>query len=121
MAFKKGVQPDGSWFVYAGDGNAVTWNLIAGGQPWNLTGATVMAHARKVDTDETPAMEAECVVLDEEGGSVRISWDGETEVRPVLSGTSSWSGVYDIQVVMGAGKPETVHRAKMFAKMDVTR
>ena len=106
MAFKKGVQPDGSWFVYAGDANSVSWNLIAAGSPWNLTGATVEAHARKVDTDSVPALVAECVVVAPLAGTVRISWDGES-VRTLLAGTSSWSGVYDIQVTMTGGKPET--------------
>jgi hypothetical protein len=120
MTFKKGVQPDGSWWVYAGDRNRVRWEFT-GAAPVDLTGTVITAQARKADTDPLPALVALVEMTDPAGGLVHISWDGD-DVRALLAGASSWEGEYDIQVLPpGQALPDTVHRAVMRAQMDVTR
>jgi hypothetical protein len=121
MAYLRGVQPDGSWHVYAGDHNSVRWRFVAGGAPWDLTGTTVEAHARRRDTDVDPALVADVTVIDGPTGVVDIAWDGEA-VRALLDGVSSWEGVYDMQLTAaGDVLADTMIRAKMRAFMDVTR
>jgi hypothetical protein len=121
MAYLRGIQPDGSWHVYAGDNNQVRWKFVAGGQPWDLTGVDVQAQARHRDTDTDPAMVATVTVVDAPAGLVDIAWDG-SEARALLDGLSSWDGVYDIQLTAaGAPLADTMHRARLRVFMDVTR
>jgi hypothetical protein len=117
--FQRGVQYDGTWAVYAGDSNRERVEFTAGGVPWDLTGAVVTAQARKVDTDPLVALEAVVEMTDPLFGVVHLSWDGEA-VRALLAGSSTWDGVYDIQVAQ-AGVTSTLMRGRMKAMMDVTR
>ena len=121
MVFRRGVQSDGTWWVYAGDENREYCSFLAGGNLWDLTGCTIEAQARKVDTDPVAAITAVVEMTDPANGRVHISWDGE-DVRTLLAGQSTWEGVYDIQVLeAGRTQPRTVVRAVWHAQMDVTR
>lgn len=121
MAFKRGVQSDGSWRAYAGDRNRVPWRFTADGALRDLTGCTISAQVRVKDTDLAVAITARVEMTDPAAGVVHISWDGE-EVRALLAGQPTWKGVYDVQVLeAGQALPDTVHRGDWYAQMDVTR
>lgn len=121
MVFRRGVQADGSWWLYAGDANREMWTFTAGGVLADITGWVITAQARKQDTDPAAALTAVVEMTDPVNGLAHISWDGE-QVRAVLAGASSWEGVFDIQVLPpGQVLPETVHRGAVRAQMDVTR
>lgn len=117
--FRRGVQYDGTWYLYAGDSNRERVEFTTGGAPWDLTGAEISAQARVADTDPAAALTAVVEMSDPAEGVIHISWDGEA-VRALLADTPEWSGVYDIQVVQG-GITTTPIRAAMKALMDVTR
>lgn len=119
MAFKWGVQADGSWNLYAGDWNRVRWELV-GEAPVDITGCVITCQARKVDTGPL-AMTAVVEMTDPPAGVFHIAWDGE-EVRAVLEGKSAWEGLYDIQIQWPQEPgPRTRHRAPLRAQMDITR
>jgi hypothetical protein len=122
MAFKRGVQPNGSLYLYAGDRNLEQLAFTAGGAPWDLTGSVISAQARRVDTDaDPPALEATITALDPTAGSYTMEWDGD-DVRVLLDGQSTWNGVWDVQILeAGQTLPVTVHRSSVVAQMDVTR
>jgi hypothetical protein len=47
---KRGIQPNGDWYVYAGDRNSERVEFLSAGAPWNLNGAVIEAQAREKDT-----------------------------------------------------------------------
>ena len=119
-AFKRGVQHDGTWYVVAGDSNRERVEFVAGGLPWDITGAVIAAEARaSVTAPGPPALTAVVEMTDPPAGVAHISWDGEA-VRAVLAGDAEWSGVYDIEIMQG-GEVSTPWQRPMRALMDVTR
>ena len=110
------------WKVYAGDANKELLQFYAADQPWNLTGATITAQARKTASDPTAALTATCTVETASGtGIVSVAWDGE-QVRTLLGASEEWTGVWDLQVKeTGQTLPRTVLRGVFSAVMDVTR
>lgn len=107
--------------VRAGDQNLMAVTLTTGGDPLDLTGATVTAQARKVVTDlGPPALSATVVVTDAAAGQCSVRWPGE-DVRTLLGTAANWTGVWDLQYVVGSGEPVTVCGGKFTAEQDVTR
>jgi len=105
--------------IRAGDVNAVQVKITSGGAPFDLTGRTVGAQARKKATDESAALTADVTVTDEPGGIVMLKWPGE-DVRALVSGAGRWIGVWDLQVASGTDRVTVVEGA-FEANMDVTR
>jgi hypothetical protein len=97
------------------------FRLLAGGDPWDLTGSTVTAQARasRIAADP-PALTATVTVIDATDGTVEIAWDGE-EIRAALGAESTWEGVWDLQVVESGGDILTAVAGRFLAEMDVTR
>ena len=109
------------WTIYAGDANVAHFNFKQAGQPWNLTGAQVVAQARGTSLDSAVALTASVTAVDAATGQYDIAWDGEL-VRTLLATADKWSGVWDLQVLeAGADLPTTMLRGKLSAVMDVTR
>lgn len=107
--------------VYAGDENRVELEVLAGGTPVDLTGAQIAAQARQTATDTDIAVQAEFTEIDHPTGRVAMSWDGEA-VRALLGGEESWSGVWDLQILLpGKTLPTTPLAGKWVAQHDVTR
>lgn len=110
----------------AGDQNAITMRLSREGVPLRLinedgSDIEVSAHARRRLTDMgDPAMVAEIEYLDRETGQITMRWHGE-DVRRVLAGTASWSGVWDLELKQEGGDPLTIVAGKLRATQDVTR
>lgn len=111
-----------SWKVYAGDRNAQQLALFATeGVPWDVTGCTFEAQARAKADDPTVALQADVTIDDAAGGLITVAWDGE-EVRALLSSQTSWSGVYDLQVIeVGQALPVTLFGGPFTATLDVTK
>lgn len=105
--------------VRAGDRNLIVLTVMAGAVPMDLTGWDPNAQARLTVTDADAALEAETFVVDPTSGQVEIRWDGE-DVRTLLAGAASWSGVWDFQIA-NAGEVVTVCAGRFTADMDVTR
>lgn len=108
--------------VRAGDRNEIAFKLKMGGAPLDLTGLTLSAQARKESTSEDPpALVAVISDLDPPAGTGVLRWDGE-QVRALLNGQATWSGVWDMQADDGTpGGPLTVAAGSFGAVMDVTR
>jgi hypothetical protein len=107
--------------VRAGDRNVVRFELLAGGSPWNLAGAVLSAQARTEAVSEEVALTATIVEVDPSRGWYDVGWDGE-DVRSLLAGAASWSGVWDLQVVEAEQVlATTVVHGTLSAEMDVTR
>lgn len=105
---------------YAGDTAETTLQVLIEGDPAPLVGATVTAQARRTVTDPEPALTAACTITDEDDGLVLIAWD-TTEMRAVLAGAASWSGVWDVQVVWPSGLVVTPAGGTLIVDLDVTR
>lgn len=105
----------------AGDKNETTLQVLADGDPKDLTGAVVTAQARKVSTDAAPALTASVTAVDEVKGIYTVAWDGE-DVRTLLGTEASWTGVWDLNVVeSGDTLATTPCGGRVDAEMDVTR
>lgn len=111
-----------SWKVYAGDRNWQEFALFADeDMPWDITGAVFTAQARLTHADVVVAIEALCTVTDPVGGRLTVEWDGE-DVRALLAGSSSWAGVWDLEMLGAPGQlPTTLLTGKFSAHLDVTR
>ena len=107
--------------AYAGDTVQAAFRLLADGDPWDLTGATLTAQARRTSSDPDPAaLTATVTVTDVVGGVALVKWDGEA-IRALLGDASAWEGVWDMQVVEAGGTIRTVVAGRFIAAMDVTR
>jgi len=106
--------------VRAGDRNLMTATITSKGSPVNLTGYTLMAHAKVKNTDATPALVAVITVVDAVAGSITLRWPGD-DVRTLLAGKPTWAGVWDMQIDNGVEDPVTVVTGKFRAELDVTR
>ncbi len=82
--------------VRAGDRNQVQMTLSSDGTPVNLTGLTLSAQARLTPVDAV-ALSAVITVTDAPNGVFLLRWDGD-EVRTMLDGATTWSGVWDLQL-----------------------
>lgn len=107
--------------VYAGDKNRVELEVLAGGDPVDLTGALVEAEARKAATDADAGVTATIVDIDRQVGQVAVEWDGET-LRGLIGSSDRWVGVWDLQITLpGETLPTTPVGGRFTARMDVTR
>lgn len=107
--------------VRAGDLNLFTAHLHIGAVPINLTGLTLTGQARKKVTDaDPPALTADIQVVNALNGDITIRWDGD-DVRTLLAGAKSWSGVWDMQADNGVDDPQTLAAGTIAAELDVTR
>lgn len=107
--------------VRAGDQNEFTMHLHRGGVPLDLTGLTFTAQARKKSTDpDPPALTAVVTVTDALNGDLTVAWPGE-DVRALLNGKATWTGVWDLQADDGTNDPTTLAAGNLAAQMDVTR
>lgn len=106
--------------IRAGDRNALRVTLTQGGTPLNLTGYDVTAQAR-VDPHATGAINGVVEDRDDPAGAFTLRWPGD-EVRTLLGSKVSWTGVWDLQILL---PPETdattVIAGKWSAVADVTR
>ena len=100
--------------IRAGDANGVPVYLHHGDTPVDLTGQEVAAQARKAP-NAADAIDATVVIDDPLSGRMVLYWDGE-EIRTLLAGKNSWTGVWDLQVGV-----DTPVAGKFTAVMDVTR
>ena len=98
--------------------------MIWDGDPWDLTGATVTAQARRTATDPVVALTASVTPVDAAQGIFAVSWDGNA-VRALLDGEASWQGMWDLDVLEAGraadGESVTVADGAVLAEMDVTR
>lgn len=107
--------------VRAGDSNTRSFKLSADGQPWDLTGMTVTAQARKKHTDpDPPALTAAITMTGAALGEFLLSWPGD-QVTALLGAATAWAGVWDLQVRSGSDLPVTVLAGKFQCAADVTR
>ena len=107
--------------VRAGDKNETTLQVLADGDPKDLTGAVVTAQARQQAIDAAPALTAPVTAVDEAKGVYTVAWDGE-DVRALLAGEARWSGVWDLNVVeTGDTLATTPCGGAVEALLDVTR
>lgn len=107
--------------VRAGDRNIVTVELTTDGAPWDLTGAALLAQARKSNSDADPALVATITPVDPAQGRFTLEWDGE-EVRTLLGADTTWDGVWDLQVTEATQTlAETVAAGKLTCELDVSR
>jgi hypothetical protein len=105
----------------AGDANAERFEFLADGSPWDLTGAELHAQARSAATSQEVALTAVITAVDASRGQFDVAWDGD-DVRALLDGQASWSGVWDLQVLeAGQVLPTTVVAGTLAVQMDVTR
>lgn len=117
-----------NWSVYAGDSNVEAFEFLLNGDPWNLSGAEILAEARKTASDPEIAATATITTVDLSLGQVAIGWDGE-ELRALLEGAvaragepETWVGVWDLQIhPSGDALPRTVLRGTLTVTNDVTR
>jgi hypothetical protein len=106
--------------VRAGDRNAIQITLTQGGAPLDLTGYTIAAQAR---TEPLAPGALNAVIEDrvDAQGQFLLRWPGD-DVRTLLAGSDTWSGVWDLQILL---TPEvdatTVLEGKFAAEQDVTR
>lgn len=105
--------------VRAGDDRAFLVVVSDGLDPVDLTGMTITSQARTTAPDPVVMLTALVTPDDLAGGSFYLSWDGD-EVRSVLAGAASWSGVWDCQLD-DAGTVTTIVAGKITCEMDVTR
>lgn len=106
--------------IRAGDANLMTVTLTTKGEPYDLTGMTLTAQARKKVTDDAPAVTAAITVdPDPTIGKALLSWPGD-QVRDSLAGKANWQGVWDLQVDDGT-EVQTLMAGTFQAVLDVTR
>lgn len=106
--------------IRAGDRNLLTCTIRDKDLPVDLTGMVVSAQARKRSTDTGTALTANVTVTDAVAGEVEIRWPGD-DVRTLLDGKPTWSGVWDLQMQSPPADPVTVCEGTFDAEMDVTR
>jgi hypothetical protein len=107
--------------VYSGDANTEVFEIVGGDDPIDITGSLIEAQARVSATDDTIALTAVVELTAPTLGQFTISWPGE-DVRTLLAGSESWSGVWDVQFTApGETLPTTLLRGRFDAAADVTR
>lgn len=107
--------------AYAGDDVRAVLQMIADGDPWDLTGATLLAQVRESRlADDPPALVATINDIDASSGQFEVVWDGES-IRSLLGTAETWEGVWDLQVTSVGGVITTVAAGKFLAQMDVSR
>lgn len=112
-----------NWNLYAGDRNEKTLQVLKDGDPWDLTGATVTAQARRTANDPVVALTASVTPVDASQGIYTLGWDGNA-VRALLGAEASWTGMWDMDVLEAGradGESETVADGAVLAEMDVTK
>jgi hypothetical protein len=111
--------------VRANDRNLISFTLTSGGNPIDLTGQTLMAQARKKASDaDPPVLTAIITITSATAGQFTLRWPG-TQVMTALGGTStgttSWAGVWDLQMQSGSNDPITICAGAISLDMDVSR
>lgn len=107
--------------VRAGDRNLMVVHLTNAGLPYDLTGKTPQAQARKTPSMEgEPSLTAVVTITDAVGGVIEVEWPGDA-VRTLLGGNDKWAGVWDLQVDDGVTDPVTLVGGAIHLVMDVTR
>ena len=107
--------------IRAGDRNEMQFTFTSNGGPLDLTGQTLTAQARLKTTSPTAALTAVITIIGSPtAGVARVRWPGD-DVRTMLAGKESWSGVWDMQVDNGVDDPVTLAAGTFKAEMDVTR
>jgi hypothetical protein len=86
----------------------------------DLTGYEVTAQARPKANDNETVLDAVVEVIDAATGQLVLRWPGE-DVRVLMNGSTTWSGVWDLQIQAGTDDALTVIAGKFKAVMDVTR
>lgn len=109
-----------NWICYAGDTSGEVFEFLTDGVPWDMTGCTVAATARRSAIDAEVALTATCTAVDAAIGQWRVAWD-PAAVRTLLAGSETWTGVWDLQVTDAGGGIATVVRGTLTARLDVTR
>jgi hypothetical protein len=105
--------------LYGGDANVLAVEITDDGTLVDVTGWDFQAQARVAAGDAAAAATATCTVLDGPAGKVEIAWG---DLRALLAGGTSWSGVWDFQATPdGAGLPRTLLAGTVTVSLDVTR
>jgi hypothetical protein len=103
----------------AGDRNAFQLTVQSKGAPFNLTGQTITAQARLTSLD-VAHLDAVIDIIDATGGICVVRWPGD-DVRTLLNGKATWTGVWDLQIQATGQDPITLIGGAFTAVMDVTR
>jgi hypothetical protein len=107
--------------IRAGDRNLIQFTLTRAGGPVDLTGQTLMAHARyNASSVDPPALAAVVVITDAPGGVLTVRWPGD-DVRALMREAPTWRGVWDLQMAAGGSDPVTMVAGAFTAVSDVTR
>jgi hypothetical protein len=105
--------------LYGGDANSFAVEITDDGTLVDITDWDFQAQARKAANDPAAAATATCTVVDGPAGKVEVAWG---DLRSLLGGDVSWSGVWDFQVEpAGAALPRTLLAGTFTVSLDVTR
>ena len=106
--------------IRAGDRNAFNVKLTDSNGIVNLTDKVIEAQARIRPTDPAIAVSAVITMTDVAQGEFEMRWPGE-DVRDVLAGADTWSGVWDLQITEPGQDPQTLVAGAFTIESDVTR